>query len=81
MHPQFGRFTVFFMAASLGLAYMVVTMVGRGLIELTPAQVMLLIDVSVGLVLVNAALLMVYMTDLIREALKEKKTNAKEEDA
>lgn len=81
MHPQFGRFMVFFMAASLGLAYMVVTMVGRGLIDLTPAQVMLLIDVSVGLVLMNAAALMVYMTDLIRDALKEKKTNAKEEDA
>jgi hypothetical protein len=81
MHPQFGRFMVFFMAASLGLAYMVVTMVGRGLIDLTPAQVMLLIVVSFGLVLVNGAVLMVYMTDLIRDALKEKKTNGKEEDA
>ena len=81
MHPQFGRFMVFFMAASLGLAYMVVTMVGRGLIDLTPAQVMLLIVVSFGLVLVNAAALMVYMTDLIRDALKENKTNGKEEDA
>jgi hypothetical protein len=73
MHPQFGRFMVFFMAASLGLAYMVVTMVGRGLIDPTPAQVMLLIVVSFGLVLVNAVTLMVYITDLIRDALKEKK--------
>ena len=73
MHPEFGRFMVFFMAASLGLAYMVVTMVGRGLIDPTPAQVMLLIVVSFGLVLVNAVTLMVYITDLIREALKEKK--------
>jgi hypothetical protein len=81
MHPELGRFMVFFMAASLGLAYMVVTMVGRGLIDLTPAQVMLLIVVSFGLVLVNGAVLMVYMTDLIRDALKEKKTNGKEEDA
>ena len=81
MHPQFGRFMVVFMAASLGLAYMVVTMVGRGLIDLTPAQLMLLIVVSFGLVLVNGAVLMVYMTDLIRDALKEKKTNGKEEDA
>ena len=31
MHPEFGRFMVLCMAASLGLAYMVVTMVGRGL--------------------------------------------------
>jgi len=73
MHPEFGRFMVFFMAASLGLAYMVVTMVGRGLIDPTPAQVMLLIVVSFGLVLVNAVTLMVYITDLIRDALKEKK--------
>ena len=81
MHPEFGRFMVFFMAASLGLAYTVATMVGRGLIDPTPALFMLLIVASFGLVLVNAAALMVYMTDLIRDALKEKKTNGKEEDA
>jgi hypothetical protein len=69
------------MAASLGLAYTVATMVGRGQIDPTPAPFMFLIVASFGLVLVNAAALMVYMTDLIRDALKEKKTNGKEEDA
>ena len=75
MHPEFGRFMVFFMAASLELAYMVATMVGRGLIDPTPALSMLLIVASFGLVLVNAAALLVYITDLIRDALKERKTN------
>jgi len=81
MHPEFRRFMVFFMAAALGLAYTVATMVGRGLINPTPALFMLLIAASIGLVVVNAAALMIYMTDLIRDALKVKKTNGKEEDA
>ena len=74
IHPEIGRFAVFFMAASLGFTYMSTTMISRGLIDPMPALEMFLTFVSFSLVLVNTAALMVYMTDLIRDALKEKKS-------
>jgi len=63
IHPEIGRFTVFFVAASLGFTYMLTTMISRGLVDPTPALVMFLIFVSFSLVLVNTAALMVYITD------------------